>query len=402
MAVFEYKGFDQAGKGTAGVIDAESPRHARTKLRESGVFPTDLAPVRGGDVSLSLGSSDRIPLKELAIITRQLSTLIKAGMPLMDSLTALLEQAEKPISQKIFSAVRDRVREGTSLAEALGQHPKTFSSLYREMVRAGEASGTLDMILLRLAQYLENQVTLRSKIVSILAYPVLMMIVSGLILILLIAFVVPRVTGIFADLNRALPWPTVLLLAISDFFRHFGFILILFGLFGFVLLKRYLSTPNGRWQYDRITLRLPLVGRMYKILAISRFAKTLATLLVGGVPLLSAMAIVQQVVGNKVIEEAVGKAREEIREGEGIAGPLKKSGLFPPMLTHLIAIGEQSGQLEPMLEKVAESYDTEVETTVTTVTSLLGPMLILLMGAAVLFIVLAVLLPIFDLSQIVQ
>jgi len=402
MAVYEYKGFDQSGKETAGIIDAESPRHARTKLREGGVFPTELSPVREAGAASHLASSDRVPLKELSVMTRQFSTLIKAGMPLMEALTAVIEQVETPVARKTLSAVREAVREGASLADALGHHPKTFSSLYREMVRAGEASGTLDMILLRLAQYLENQVALRSKIVSILAYPVLMMIVSGLILILLISFVVPKVTGIFSDLNRALPWPTVLLLAVSDLFRHFGWVLLFLGVGGTMLLKRYFATPNGRWQYDKITLNLPLVGRLYKILAISRFAKTLATLLAGGVPLLSAMAIVQQVVGNKVIEEAIRKVRENIREGEAISVPIKKSGLFPPLLTHLISIGEQSGQLEPMLEKVSEGYDAEVETTVTTVTSLLGPLLILVMGCAVLFIVLAVLLPIFDLSQIAQ
>ncbi len=403
MAVYEYKGFDGAGKGVTGLIDADSPRLARAKLRQSGLFTTELFPVReAADSQRTFSSTDRAPLGELALMTRQLATLLKAGMPLMESLAALIEQAEKPVSRKVWSAVRDAVREGASFADALGQHPKTFSNLYQHMVRAGEASGTLEAILLRLAQYLESQVALRGKIVSILAYPVLMMIVSGLILVLLISFVVPKVTGIFADLNQALPWPTVLLLGISDFFRSFGVILILLAIGGVVLLKQYVNTPKGRWQYDRITLQLPLFGRLFKILAIARFAKTLATLLVGGVPLLSAMAIVEQVVGNKMIEEAIGKARENIREGEGIAEPLKRSGLFPPLLTHLIAIGEKSGQLEPMLEKVSESYENEVERTVTTVTSLLGPFMILAMGGVVLFIVLAILLPIFDISQIVQ
>ncbi len=270
------------------------------------------------------------------------------------------------------------------------------------MVSAGEASGTLDLILIRLAEYLEGQVTLRNKVFSILAYPVLMIVLSGVILVFLVAFVVPKVTVIFSDLNRALPWPTLLLLAISDAFRNYGWALILLLIFGAAGLKRFIQTPTGRWQYDRITLKLPLMGRLFKIMAIARFAKTLATLLAGGVPLLTALAIVEKVVGNKLVEEAIGTARENIKEGEGIAEPLKRSGLFPPLLTHLIAIGEKTGQLEPMLEKVSQAYENEMETTITTVTSLLGPFMILAMGGVVLFIVLAILLPIFDLSQVIR
>ncbi len=402
MAVYEYKGFDVEGKETTGMVDADSPRLARMKLRQSSIFTTELSPVAETTLPRTFFSSDRISLTETAVMTRQLATLIGSGIPLMEALTALIEQVEKPVSRKVWVAVREGVREGASFADALGQHPKTFSSLYHQMVRAGEASGTLDLILVRLAEYLEAQVTLRNKVFSILTYPVLMMVLSGFILVFLISFVIPKVTVIFTDLNRALPWPTILLLAISDFFRNYGLILILLFLLGIVLLKRFVETPKGRWQYDRITLKLPLLGRLFKIMAISRFAKTLATLLSGGVPLLTALAIVEQVVGNKMVEEAIGKARENIREGEGIAEPLKRSKLFPPLLTHLIGIGEKTGELEPMLEKVSETYENEVETTITTLTSLLGPFMILAMGGVVLFIVLAVLLPIFDLSQVVR
>jgi len=402
MAVYEYKGFDGQGKGTTGTMEAESPRLARLKLRQDGIFPTDLTPVDEAQKSGDIFSSDKIPLSETAIMTRQLSTLLGADVPLMEALAALIEQVEKPLHKQVWVSVRDRVKEGASFADALAQHPKTFSTLYQQMVKAGEASGTLDLILNRVSQYLEAQVALRSKIFSVLAYPVLMMILSGLILIFLISFVVPKVTSIFADMNHALPLPTIILLAISDFLRNFGWILVLLIVGGVVCLKRYIATPAGRWQYDKITLKLPFAGRLFKIMAVARFAKTLATLLEAGIPLLPALAIVQEVVGNKVVEKAIENARENIREGEGIAEPLKKSGLFPPLLTHLIAVGEKSGELEPMLNKVSQSYETEVETTVTTVTSLLGPLMILFMGGVVLFIVLAVLLPIFDLSQIVK
>lgn len=402
MAIYEYKGFDVEGKETAGMVDADSPRLARVKLRQSNIFTTELSPVAETILPHTLFPLDRVPLAENAVMTRQLATLLGSGIPLMEALTALIEQVEKPVSRKVWVAVRETVREGVSFADALGQHPKVFSSLYQQMVRAGEASGMLDLILVRLAEYLEAQVNLRGKVFSILAYPLLMMILSGLILVFLIAFVIPRVTVIFSDLNRALPWPTLLLLAISDFFHAYGLILILFVIIGAVGFWRFIKTPKGRGQYDRIALKLPLMGRLFKIMAISRFAKTLATLLSGGVPLLTALAIVEQVVGNKMVEEAIGKARENIREGEGIAEPLKRSGLFPPLLTHLIAIGEKTGQLEPMLEKVSETYENEVETTITTLTSLLGPFMILAMGGIVFFIVLAILLPIFDLSQVIQ
>ncbi|MEK7286689.1 MAG: type II secretion system inner membrane protein GspF [Nitrospirota bacterium] len=402
MAVYEYKGFDSQGKTISGMIEADLPRSARAKLRQDGIFTTDLTSVSEKAQQNDIFFSDKIPLSETAVMTRQLATLLGANVPLMEALAAMIEQVEDPVHRQVWAAVRDKVREGASFADALAQHPKTFSALYRQMVKAGEASGTLDRILVRMAQYLESSVALRKKISSILAYPILMMILSGIILIFLVSFVVPKVTSIFSDLNHALPLPTVILLAISHFLRHYGWIFILLIVLAVFWLKRYVATEAGRWHYDRISITLPLVGKLFKMMAIARFAKTLATLLEAGIPLLPALAIVQDVVENKVIEKAIITARENIREGEGIAEPLKKSGLFPPLLTHLIAVGEKSGDLEPMLEKVSQSYESEVEIAVTTLTSLLGPMMILVMGGVVLFIVLAVLLPIFDLSQIIK
>jgi general secretion pathway protein F len=403
MAVYEYKGLDAEGKETAGMIDADSPRLARTRLRERQIFTTELSPVvEKATQNRDSSSSGRVSLKETSITTRQLATLIGSGIPLMESLAALVEQTEKPAARKVWLTVQEKVREGSSLADALARYPKVFPTLYQQMIRAGEASGTLDLILVRLAEYMESQVALRSKIFSILAYPVLVLGMSGMILFFLIAFVVPKVTVIFTDLNKALPWPTVLLLTMSDLFRHYGLLLLLLLGMGGVALQRVIQTPQGRWHYDRLSLKLPFIGRLFSIMAVARFAKTLATLLSGGVPLLTALSIVEKVVGNKVIEAAVAKARENIQEGEGIAAPLKRSGLFPLLLTNLIAVGEKSGQLEPMLEKVSTTYENEVEITVTTVTSLLGPLMILVMGGVVLFIVLAILLPIFDLSQAIR
>lgn len=406
MAIYEYKGLDVEGKSKAGIVDADSPKVARAKLRKSGIFPVEITQTQqAAPTGLSKPVtlfSERMTLAETAVMTRQLSTLLGAGISLMEALGALTEQVEKPAAKKIWIDVREGVKEGASLADALTRHPKVFSVLYRQMVRAGEASGTLDRILVRLADYLESQVRLRNKLFSILTYPVLMLFVSGAILIFLISFVVPKVTAIFADLNQALPLPTVILLALSDFLRGYGWLLIGAGVLGGMIYRRHIQTPRGREQYDRLLLRIPLAGRVAKMVAISRFTRTLATLLASGVPLLTALEIVQQVVGNKVLEEAIQGARGNIREGQSIADPLKRSGLFPPLVTHMIAIGEKSGELEGMLQKVSEAYDNEVETVVTGMTSLLAPLMILGMGGVVLFIVLAILLPIFEVSQIVK
>jgi len=405
MAIYEYKGLDFQGKSTAGIIDADNPRLARSKLRNDGIFPIEIFPVRdapSGGLSRPVSLfSERMTLSETAVMTRQLATLTGAGIPLMEALTALTEQVEKEAAKKVWVDVRDGVKEGSTLADALGRYPKVFPPLYRQMVQAGEASGTLDRILLRLAAYLENQVRLRNKLVSTLSYPILMLVVSVTILIFLISFVVPKVTTIFTDMQQALPMPTVILLTLSDFLRQQGWLLVIVGTIVAVLLRRYVRTPRGSAQYDRTVLKIPLIGRVVKIVAISRFTKTLATLLGSGVPILTSMEIVQKVVGNKVLEEAIQEARGNIREGEGIANPLRRSGLFPPLVTHMIAIGEKSGELEGMLEKVSEAYDNEVETAVTGLTSLLAPLMILGMGVVVLFIVLAILLPIFELSQAV-
>ncbi|NKE71399.1 type II secretion system inner membrane protein GspF [Candidatus Manganitrophus noduliformans] len=406
MAIYEYKGLDVEGKSKAGIVDADSPKVARAKLRKSGIFPVEITQTQqAAPTGLSKPVtlfSEGMTLAETAVMTRQLSTLLGAGISLMEALGALTEQVEKPAAKKIWIDVREGVKEGASLADALTRHPKVFSVLYRQMVRAGEASGTLDRILVRLADYLESQVRLRNKLFSILTYPVLMLFVSGAILIFLISFVVPKVTAIFADLNQALPLPTVILLALSDFLRGYGWLLIGAGVLGGMIYRRHIQTPRGREQYDRLLLRIPLAGRVAKMVAISRFTRTLATLLASGVPLLTALEIVQQVVGNKVLEEAIQGARGNIREGQSIAEPLKRSGLFPPLVTHMIAIGEKSGELEGMLQKVSEAYDNEVETVVTGMTSLLAPLMILGMGGVVLFIVLAILLPIFEVSQIVK
>jgi len=404
MSVFAYKGLDGRGKNTSGVIDADNPRQARAKLRQKGVFPTDVTSEKESAANRSkqaFSFSEGISPSETSVMTRQLSTLLGAGLSLMEALSALIEQCDNASAKTIWTDIREHVKEGGAFADALSRHPLIFPTLYSQMVRAGEASGTLDRILERLADYLEKQVRLRNKVFSMMTYPILMMVVSLSILLFLISYVVPKVTAIFADLNQALPLPTIILLNISGFVQDYGWLVLVLLVLSLLVFRRHLRKPHGREQFDRFSLKVPLLGRVVKMVAISRFTHTLATLLTSGVQLLNALEIVQKVVGNTVLERTIEEARGNIREGDSIADPLRRSGLFPPLVTHMIAIGEKSGDLERMLQKVSEAYDNEVETVVTGITSLLGPIMILGMGLVILFIVLAILLPIFEVSQIV-
>ncbi len=404
MAVYAYKGLDATGREISGVVDADAPRLARIKLKKEGIFPTQVSVPKEAETVLSRPVTsffDRVTLMETALSTRQWATLLKAGIPLVEALTALIQQSDKVIVQKLWTHVREGVQEGLSVAEALGRHPEVFSSLYCQMVRAGEASGTLDHVLLQLADYYENRVRLRRKLTSILAYPILMTVASLAILLFLISFVVPRVTVVFSDMGKALPMPTVILLAVSDLLRNYSVALIVIAVIVGIALQQWLKTETGTAWYDRIILKVPLVGPVVKMMAVSRFTSTLATLLHSGVRLLPALEMVGQVVGNKVLEGAIQDARENIREGESIAEPMKRSGVFPPLVTHMVAIGERGGTLEEMLRRVSELYNSRAEETITGLTSLLTPLLTLGMGGVVLFIVLAILLPIFEISQIV-
>ncbi len=421
MPVYEYRGLTTQGRDVNGIIDADSPRSARSKLRQSGIYPTDLLegpgeaaskhrpdagtrPRSAAPVTLlsRLQVIERTGLMEIALMTRHLATLTGAKLPLMEALTALVDQLDPGELKRIVASVRERVKEGSSLAAALAQYPSVFSEVYINMVKAGEASGTLDGMLLRLADYLENQVKLRNHLITALTYPVFMMAIGSVILFFLITFVVPKVTLVFEEVHQVLPWPTRVLIALSDFLNLYWWVLVLAGALGLFGIQQYIKTPDGRARYDRILLGLPVIGRLTLLVAISRFSRTLSTLLTSGVPVLQAMEVVKNVVQNSVLTEAIEQARQNIGEGQSLAEPLKKSGMFPPLVTHMIGIGEKSGELEPMLIKVSEAYDNEVEAKIGTLTALLSPVMILLMGGIVLFIVLAILLPIFELSQIVR
>ncbi|HXN82561.1 MAG TPA: type II secretion system inner membrane protein GspF [Myxococcales bacterium] len=415
MPVFEYSGLTEAGKNVRGLKDAESAKALRSVLRKDGVYLTESRTAEAGAVAgggpKAAGLAREVDLRglfgsgvsaqDLAVATRQLSTLIGAGITLVESLTALAEQVEHPRLKKILGMVKQRVNEGASLADALADHPRVFSNLYVNMIRAGESSGALDVVLGRLADFTESAATLRNKLIGAMLYPAIMLLVGISIVSILFAVVIPKVTKIFEDMNVTLPWTTRVLIATSSFARDYWYVIVVAVPLGIWLFVRYVKTPKGRAWFDRAQLRAPIFGELIRMLALARFAKTLATLLSSGVPLLTALDIVKNIVHNSVLSGVIEGARDAIREGESIAAPLKRSGEFPPLVHHMIAIGEKSGQLEEMLQNVARSYDAQVDMRVSALTSLLEPVMIVGMGVGVAFIVFSILMPIMQLNTFV-
>ncbi len=405
MPVYAYKGFDAAGKAVSGTRDADSPRTIKQLLKRDGVFITDLkeskpqkksGEKRAFDLKL-LG--ERVSAQDLAVATRQLSTLVGAGIPLVDALIALIDQVEHETFKSVWADVKQKVNEGASFGDALAAHPRVYSGLYINMVRAGETSGALDVVLSRLADFTESQAELRSKLIGTMIYPVIMMFVAMVVISFLFIVVIPKISLIFEAQKLVLPLPTQLLMGLSSLVRDFWYILLpLFALsiWGF---QRYIQSPRGRPWWDGFVLRAPVFGPLVRMVAITRFSKTLATLLASGVPLLTAFDIVKNVVQNTVLLETIEKARDAVKEGDSIAGPLKRSGQFPPIVTHMIAIGERSGQLEPMLQNVARAYEVQVESRLKALTSIMEPVMIVFMGVVVGFMVLAILLPMLQLGS---
>jgi general secretion pathway protein F len=468
MAVFEYRGILSAsGKQVHGVRDADNAKTLRATLKREGILLTNAqeevkarAGARkagGGGFSLF----NRVSVADVAMMTRQLATLVNAGIPLVEAVGALIEQVEKLELKRVLTQVVDRLNEGSSLAKALEPHPNVFSNLYVSMVAAGEASGTLEGVLERLADFMESQSKLRGKVGAALAYPALMVVIGSALITVMMVVVVPKVTAIFESFDRALPWYTEALIGVSHLIasnqmlgfvvsavtltftraalrdykesersKHLMYVIVALASGGLLVMCAFLveslgayvvgvaigvvvglgvawlmawvATVEGRAAKDGFFLKVPVLGALIRMLAVSRFARTLATLLRSGVPLLKAMDIVKNVLDNGKLEKVIETAAGSIREGESIAGPLKRSGDFPPIVTHMIAVGERSGQLEQMLENVARAYDTQVETRVQALTSLLEPLMIVFMGGGVGFIAFAILMPLMQMNEFIQ
>lgn len=408
MAVFQYTGVEAAsGKSVKGYRDAENARALRALLRKDGVLLTSAAEgekaekKKSGDVDL-LAIFRRISGNDVAVMTRQLATLVRAGIPLVDSINALTEQVEKEQMVRVLSSVGQRLKEGTSFSKSLEVHPKVFPPLYINMVAAGEASGMLEIVLERLADYMETQSRLKGKLMAALAYPLAMGLFAVALISFLMVTVVPQLISIFDNLGQALPWYTRLLIFVSNTMTNFWWLLMILAGGAIYFFLRWKSTEQGHLRWDSFRLSMPLFGRLNLLAALARFTRTLATLLGSGVQLLPAMEIGKNVLENVRLENVIAEAIGSIREGESIAEPLKRSGAFPPMVTHMIAVGERSGKLEDMLQNVSVAYEAEVETKLAAVTSLLEPVMIVVMGGAVGFIVVSIMMPLMQMNNLVQ
>lgn len=405
MAVFEYEAMAKSGKSIRGIIDADTMAAARRKLREQELYPTRVVETGGkavpGTVTVEErgGWVGRVSHRDVALMTRQLAVLLQAGMPLVEALGALMEQTTNARLRKTVFAVRDKVNEGVTLADALSNHKRVFSELYINMVRAGEQSGALESVLMRLADIMERQDRLARKVMSMLAYPVLMGLVAIGIVTFMMTFIVPRIVKVFERQKRELPFITTALIEASNFVRQWWFVMVGVAIGLYILWRFWVSRPEGRLKWDKFKMHVPMFGPLYVKMISTRFARTLGTMLQSGLTMMTALDVVKTVLQNKVVEASMDDVKAGVRRGRDLTVPLRETGHFPPMLLHMVELGQRSGEIENMLLKVADTYDEDIEVTVNGIVSLLEPLMILVMGIFVGFLVLSLLLPIFDISS---
>lgn len=403
MAVFTYKATDRSGKIVNGTIESKNKEAVINRLQESGFFPIKVEE-KGQPSSEKkrsfLSSGGRVKGRDLLVFTNQLATLISSGVPLDRSLTILTELTENKNLSQIIADVQKNVHGGSHFFDALARHPKIFPKLYISMVKAGEAGGVLENVLNRLAEFQETSQQFKDNILSALIYPLILTVVAGGSIAVLLVFVVPKFTIFFADNKQAIPIITSILLDGSSFLVHYWWIILGLFLALFFSFRSYIATEKGKWTWDSLKLRLPLWRDLTQKIEVSRFTRTLGTLVQSGVPILQSLAIVKDIIGNSVLSKAIWEIQGRIKEGEKISDPLRESRLFPAMAIHMIDVGEESGQLEAMLFKIADRYDSETRSTVKRLVSLLEPILIVIMGLLVGFIVVALLVGIFSLNEI--
>ncbi len=400
MATFQYNAKDSNGRSVIGVVDAPNENEAANILHNDILIVVSVKEVKAKSAVFH-GSKAKVKLDDLVIFSRQLATMIDAGIPLVQSLGILSEQVDNKTLQGIVMVVRQDIESGMSFCDALSKHPQVFSELFINMSKAGEASGMLDEVLDRLATYQEKTAALQRKIGSSLVYPIVVLSMAFLITAVLLLKVVPTFKGIFEMLGGKLPFPTMVLIMISDVFRkNFLWAVIVGGILVFSF-KKYISTTKGRYKYDQTLLKLPVIGPLFQKVAVASFSRTFSTLVKSGVSVLNALEIVGKTSGNKVIEEAIGNARTAVREGEPIADPLSRSKVFPTIVCRMVGVGEQTGQLEKMLSKIADFYDEQVDAAVSAMTSLIEPLVIAFLGIVIGGIVIALFLPIFKLSELI-
>jgi type IV pilus assembly protein PilC len=400
---FSYRVRDRNGKIVAGTLEADNQGAVAAKLRQMGYAPIQITESKAGLKSeISLPGMDRIKLKDLAVFSRQFATMINSGLSLLRALTILAEQTENKKLAGVVGQVRTEVEQGAALSAALGRHPKVFSRLYVSMVKAGEVGGFLDKVLMDLASSIEKEVELRGKVRSAMTYPVVVFVLVILIVTAMLLFIVPTFEKLYAQLNGELPWLTQLLINVSKAMKIIAPVGLVAVIGGSFVYKRAKQTERGGLVIDKGKLRAPVFGSLVQKTALSRFSRTFATLLGAGVPILQALEIVSETVGNEVVSRAIKDVQDSVREGESLAGPLAKHAVFPPMVVQMLAVGEETGAIDTMLGKVADFYDQEVEAAVESITSLIEPLLIVVMGGTVGVMVIALYMPMFNIINLVQ
>jgi len=404
LGAFEYTALDPSGKERKGILEGDTPRHIRQLLREQQLLPVAVAEVAQKEAKRQRSFSliRRVSAADLALFTRQLATLARAGLPLEEALLAVSQQTEKPRVQSIVLGVRARVMEGHTLADGFAEFPRVFPEIYRATVAAGEQAGHLDNVLERLADYTEGRDQLRQKVVAAMLYPIVLTVLCFGIVSALLVYVVPQVVSVFESSKAKLPLMTQLLIATSGFLRAYGIYILIGIVLAVVLFRRWLRNPDARRRFHHVQLRLPLVGKLARGFNTARFTRTFSILSASAVPVLEAMRIAGEVVTNLPMRDAVTEAAARVREGAAIGRSLAASRLFPPMTIHLISSGESSGQLESMLERAAISQERELDGLLAAMVGLLGPVLIVCMGLFVMGIVFAMLLPIFEINQLIH
>ncbi|MGF1721778.1 type II secretion system inner membrane protein GspF [Vibrio kyushuensis] len=406
MAAFEYKALNAKGRQKKGVIDGDNARQVRSRLKEQGLIPIEVTETRAKNSAQSaqggIAFKRGLSTPDLALITRQLSTLVQSGMPLEECLKAVSEQSEKPRIRTMLAAVRSKVTEGYTLADSLADYSHVFDDLFRSMVAAGEKSGHLDAVLERLADYAENREKMRSKLLQAMIYPIVLVVFAVSIVAFLLAAVVPKIIDQFVQMAQDLPQSTQILLAASDFVQQWGLVLLISTITVIAFIKWLLTKPEIRLSWDKTMLSLPLIGKIIKGLNTARFARTLSICTSSAIPILEGMQVAVDVMTNQYIKQQVLLASDNVREGASLRKALDQTKLFPPMMLHMIASGEQSGQLESMLTRAADNQDTQFESTVNIALGLFTPMLIALMAGLVLFIVMATLMPILEMNNLMS
>jgi general secretion pathway protein F len=411
MPVYAYKGIGPSGKAVSGVRDADSPKALRQLMRKDGVVLTTFDISKGGKKvqSASKGALGRdvhlgellgrVGRNEVAAFTRQLATLLRAGIPLAESLAALFEQIENPKLHAIVGEVRTAVNEGSSLADSLAKHPAVFNDLFVSMVRAGEVAGNLDEVLGRLAEFMESSARLRSKVQGAMIYPFLMIGVGVVIMGILMVAVIPKITVIFEQQDMALPWNTELLIFLSDLVMGYWWLLGALTVAGFVAFRQWSRSPAGKPRWHGMILKLPLFGSLLRQVAVARFTRTMSTMLSAGVPMLRSLETSKDILGNVVLMDVIERARTAVSEGESLAVTLRRSGQFPPAVTHMIAVGERAGELETMLLRVSDAFDAEVDMKLGRLTALLEPLMLIVMAVGVGFVIFSIMMPIMDMGS---